>query len=99
MNIKEGAKSLYIGENENSPEAYITFKLNKDGNYIIRHTVVNEALRGNGIAKKLVDAMIDKALAENVKIIPICSYVVDYFEKYPEKNEIAIILERFKNKK
>ena len=40
------------------------------------HTFVNEDYRGQGIASKLVDALIEYCTTEGLSIIPVCSYVV-----------------------
>jgi len=41
----------------------------------ITHTYVDPDLRGEGLAKKLVDAASDWALENKYKVRPICSYV------------------------
>lgn len=46
--------------------------------------VVDESLRGQGIAGKLVEKVIEKCLAENWKIKPTCTYAVSWFKKHPE---------------
>lgn len=48
------------------------------------HTVVPPALRGQGIAARLVDALIEDARSEGFKIIPTCSYVAAQFDRHPE---------------
>jgi len=42
---------------------------------IVNHTYVSESLRGQGIALELVRKVIEYARQENIKIIPLCSYV------------------------
>ncbi len=42
----------------------------------VTHTFVNEDYRGQGIAAKLVDALIEYCTAEGLSIIPVCSYIV-----------------------
>lgn len=42
----------------------------------VTHTFVNEDYRGQGIASKLVDALIEYCTAKGLTIIPVCSYVV-----------------------
>ncbi len=49
------------------------------------HTWVDDAFRGQGVAGKLLDALVEYAVANKLKIIPVCSYVVDAFKKNPEK--------------
>ena len=52
------------------------------------HTYVPDSMRGQGIAGKLVDALIDTARAKGWKVIPRCSYVVVAFRRHPEWNDV-----------
>lgn len=57
----------------------------KDGNELtITHTIVNPLFRGQGIAKILMEKVINEAKEKGLKIIPVCSYAVSYFEKNPK---------------
>lgn len=47
----------------------------------IIHTVVDNSYRGQGIARKLVDCVIENAKAYNKKIIAECSYAKHIIEK------------------
>ena len=49
-----------------------------------RCAVVPPALRGQGIAARLVEALIEDARSEGFKIIPTCSYVAAQFDRHPE---------------
>jgi uncharacterized protein len=51
----------------------------------VYHTEVNESLKGQGIAGKLMDAMISYARAHVLKVIPLCVYVLAQFKRHPEK--------------
>lgn len=42
--------------------------------WLITHTQVNPACRGQGIARQLVDSVVQAAAKEQIKIIPLCSY-------------------------
>jgi uncharacterized protein len=50
----------------------------------IRHTGVDMALRGAGAARKLVDAAVQWARAENLKVASRCDYASALFAKSPE---------------
>lgn len=59
----------------------------KDDNELtITHTIVNPLFRGQGIAKILMEKVIELAKEKGLKIIPVCSYATSYFEKNPEYN-------------
>ena len=61
----------------------------KDGNELtITHTIVNPLFRGQGIAIILMEKVINEAKEKGLKIIPVCSYAVSYFEKNPEYKEL-----------
>ena len=60
--------------------AEITWILS-DGVMNMDHTYVSDVLRGQGVAKKLLDAAADYARENNLKMNAICSYVVSAFEK------------------
>lgn len=49
------------------------------------HTEVPAALEGRGIASRLVQAAFDHAQAEGLKIRPLCSYVVAWARRHPER--------------
>jgi len=62
--------------------AYITYN-NQDGVLHITHTIVPDALAGQGLAKKLtIDAM-NAIEARGLKVQPQCSYTVAFMEKNP----------------
>ena len=61
----------------------------KSGGVLIAdHTFVPDALRGKGVAAKLVDALVTDARADGTKIRPLCSYVVAAFQRHPEWKDV-----------
>lgn len=49
-----------------------------------KHTLVPEALGGQGIAGYLVKHILDDAAAKNLVVKPTCPYVKSYIDKHPE---------------
>ncbi len=74
MNIKTGENRFYIGDSEQEAKAEITFKHTEPQVILINHTFVSPELRGQGIAGKLLQKVVDKARNENLTIVPLCSY-------------------------
>jgi uncharacterized protein len=72
--IKRLIGSFYIGEDLDNAIAKITFIPCGDNIITIDHTFVSETLRGQGIALKLVNKVVEYARAEHKNIIPQCSY-------------------------
>jgi predicted GNAT family acetyltransferase len=64
-------------------EAKLTW-VERDGVRHAEHTFVPDAMRGQGIAGKLVDALIADAREQGFRIAPECSYVVAAFRRHPE---------------
>ena len=48
----------------------------------ITHTEVNNNYQGQGVARKLVECIIENAKKENKKLIAACSYAKKILEKY-----------------
>ena len=46
----------------------------QDGRWVITHTEVDPAYGGQGIARKLIEALIEAARSDGAKIVPVCSY-------------------------
>ena len=61
-----------------------------DGNLTATHTLVADAFQGKGAAQELLDALRDYAAENGMKIIPVCSYVVAAFKRYPERYKAVI---------
>lgn len=51
---------------------------------VMHHTGVPAALRGRGIAAALVQAALDHAAAQRLRVEPACSYVASYMQSHPE---------------
>jgi hypothetical protein len=67
----KGNKSVaLLGNNE---IGVCEFKDSDEG-WVIFHTEVNPNYKGQGIAKRLLDAIVNEARNRKIKIIPECSY-------------------------
>lgn len=55
----------------------------------IDHTFVDDSLRGQGVAGKLMEAAAKQIQSQNKKAVLTCSYAVKWFEKHPEYKEMV----------
>lgn len=55
------------------------------------HTYVPDSMRGQGVAARLVDALIATAREQQWQVIPRCSYVVAAFRRHPEWNDVLAV--------
>ena len=60
----------------------------EDGVMRMHHTEVPAALEGRGIASRLVRAAFTYADANDLKILPQCSYVAAYVRRHPETQRL-----------
>lgn len=88
MEIKKGTNGFYIGDSEDDIIAEITYVPTGEDRIIIDHTYVSNELRGQGIARKLLDEVANYARTENKKIIPLCSYAKTQMEKHDEYHDL-----------
>lgn len=79
---------IYAEGEKNKLLAEVTFPETKNGLWDINHTFVDDSLRGQGIAGKLMEAVAKQAEAKNKKLLPTCSYAVQWFEKHKEYQEL-----------
>ncbi|MEL7547556.1 MAG: GNAT family N-acetyltransferase [Pseudomonadota bacterium] len=70
-------------------EAEMTYSRAGTSRIIIDHTDVPEALKGQGVGKKLVEAAVKDARAENFKIIPLCPFAKATLNKMPEWQDVV----------
>jgi len=54
----------------------------------VNHTEVDDSLRGSGLARQLVEAVVTWARAENVKLVPRCSYVRAVLARTPAWQDV-----------
>lgn len=67
--------------------AYITYD-DQNGNMHLTQTIVPEELAGKGLARKLLEDVLQEIKKENKKAVAQCSYIVKYQEKHPEQSDL-----------
>lgn len=55
--------------------AEITYQWRDEQTIIADHTWVDDALRGQGVARQMLDVLVAFAREKKLKIVPVCSYV------------------------
>lgn len=71
---------LLLGENDETL-AEIDFPMIKEGVIEITHTIVSPSLQGQGIARKLVEKVLEIAKEKGYRVTASCSYARHYLEK------------------
>ena len=72
----------YLNENKRLGEMEIGLSGNK---LTVYHTEVAAEAEGKGLAKKLLDAMIDYARKNNLKVMALCPFVHAQLKRHPKE--------------
>ncbi|MCB0542366.1 MAG: N-acetyltransferase [Lewinellaceae bacterium] len=84
MDIKldtDGKKGAFFVEGEGKRLAEMAFTMAGAHKMIIDHTDVDDSLRGQGVGRKLLDALLPYVREHEIKVIPLCPYAKSVFEK------------------
>ncbi len=68
-------------------QGHVEYELG-DGVMTITHTIVPAAIGGRGIAGDLVQAALDHARGNGLKVAPQCSYADDWMRKHPDYEDL-----------
>jgi hypothetical protein len=82
--LNDTGRGAFVLEKEGERLAEMEIAV-RDGNLTVYHTEVAEALKGQGIASRLLDEMVSYARGHSLKVIPLCPYVHAQFKRHPEK--------------
>ena len=82
-----GSRGVFFLERDGRRVGELTYTRSA-GTALVDHTYVDPPLRGGSIAPSLVEAAVRWARQENVKIMPLCSYVRSVFARKPEYADV-----------
>lgn len=57
---------------------------------VIQHTQVSDALRGQGVARRLVDAAVAWARASGTRVVPVCPYAKAVFDRDASLRDVLV---------
>lgn len=55
---------------------------------VIDHVETPVALRGAGVASQVMQGVADTARGQGLKVLPLCSYAVAWFQRHPEQADL-----------
>ncbi|AXI01365.1 N-acetyltransferase [Sporosarcina sp. PTS2304] len=82
-----GDKYAYQHKSDGDVTAEIEWSEDQ-GIMTMTHTYVDDSLRGQGVAKKLLDQAAENAREKGLKMKAVCSYVVNAFDRSDEYNDV-----------
>lgn len=90
MNMQIECNRILISDECGKLLAEITYPDDGDGIVNINHTFVSPALRGQGIAGKLMENALKQLRETGRKCRVTCSYAVEWMQRHPEWGEFLI---------
>lgn len=87
MEFTHEPNKISLIENEKTL-AKVTFPNIDSDTVDIDHTFVDNSLRGQGVADKLLESVAAELNSQNKKAVLTCSYAVKWFEKHPEHSNL-----------
>jgi uncharacterized protein len=78
---EDGGGGSFWLEQEGRRLAEMTYRRLGESHVLVDHTYVDPQLRGQGVARQLLDAMVAWARQSNTKLSATCSYVVVQFAR------------------
>jgi uncharacterized protein len=86
---EQGHRGAFFIEQEGRRLAELTFSATPDGKIVILdHTEVSDSLRGQGVARKLVEAAVAWARRTEVKLMPLCPFAKAVFDREPQFGDV-----------
>ncbi|MBP1924727.1 putative GNAT family acetyltransferase [Sedimentibacter acidaminivorans] len=90
MDFIHESNRIYLNNEDGKAIAEVTFPDISNNEVNIDHTFVDGSLRGQGMAAKLMKALVDDLNKKNKKAKATCSYAVEWFEKHPEHSNVLV---------
>jgi uncharacterized protein len=84
LQINDAGRGAFLIEENNERLGEMEIGINGT-NLIVYHTEVSDKLKGQGAGGKLLDAMAAHARQHNLKVIPLCPYVLAQFKRHAEQ--------------
>lgn len=79
--VNNAQDKLYFGNSEDGTKIFLLFPKKYDNIHVITKVYVDEEYRGQGIAGKLMNAVVEYANENNIKLEATCPYAISWFEK------------------
>ena len=88
--VFEEAEQQATAYDDDKPIGECQYDVDSTGNWIIVHTGVRPEFNGRGIAKRLVESVIEAARERGTKIIPLCSYAQRMMTSKDEYRDVLV---------
>lgn len=88
MEVKHEEGIFYIGNDRDNPYAKVTYYFLHDDVIVVDETLSREEFRGQGLAYRVLTALLDWARKEELKILPECPYASKIMHEKEEYRDL-----------
>ncbi|HOW38206.1 MAG TPA: GNAT family N-acetyltransferase [Candidatus Izemoplasmatales bacterium] len=88
MEFQVGRNRIFAEGEDGSLLAEVTFPFRPGHRAEINHVFVDDALRGQGVASRLMETAYDHLKRHRRMVIATCPYAISWFAKHPDKQDI-----------
>jgi hypothetical protein len=86
--MKDNQELQRFETTENGHLVFVSYRAH-DGRYVLTHAEADPEIRGKGAAARLMEAIAAHARAHDFKLVPRCSYALDWFARHPEASDLV----------
>ncbi|MFU0833517.1 MAG: N-acetyltransferase domain-containing protein [Oscillospiraceae bacterium] len=90
MNLNYEPERIYSVDQNHKVVAEVTFPEIRDGIVDINHTFVDDSLRGQGVASRLLEETAKILRTEGKRAVLTCSYAKSWFARHKEFSDILV---------
>ncbi|MFB9775620.1 GNAT family N-acetyltransferase [Brevibacterium otitidis] len=83
-NLSRDRFELWLSGPSRTFVGFLGYTTREPGVYELQHTIIDEAFGRQGYARTLVTKVLQQLEEREEKIIPVCSYVQRYLERFPQ---------------
>ena len=88
MELKKHSNRIWLEDEYGKEMAFVSFPQKSERIVSIASTVVDESLRGQGIADALLQALVQELRRTGRQAVPVCTYAVRWFARHPEYEDL-----------
>lgn len=85
-----GAKGAFYIQKDGQRLAEMTYSRTNPSMIIVDHTDVDASLSGQGVGRKLLDALVQWARATGTKVVPLCPFAKAQFNKDASIRDVLV---------
>ena len=80
---------IFTAEDPAEFAGFLAYRVIDEHTVELQHTIISEGFSRRGFARTLVTTVLDGIRDEGGRIVPTCSYVQDYLERFPQYADLV----------